>query len=163
MEQSWLISHSGFVPSSTYAKLWFFFSLRQNLVVWSSTTCPGVRCRAAAAACQELFCRSMLPWALLQPGQQWAASTGRCAPLLMAGLEVENMWRNISCAAEADGSGHWTERTFLMCCAPTKPTECLNARIALNLKKRKISGKAERLKGLSDLTLQKYGRQVGEM
>lgn len=83
-------------------------------------------------------------------------------PLLMA-LVLENVWRSIFFQAGADGSRHGTERMFLMCCALSKLTECLNARIALNLEQRKISRKAERLKGLSDLTLQKYRRQVGEM
>lgn len=163
MEQSWSISHSGFVPNSTYAKLWVFSSFRQILVVWSSTACPGARCRAAAAACHELLlCRSPLPLSITA-ARAGVSSTGSemCHPLTW--LEVGNMWRNIFFRAEADGSGHWTERTFLVCCAPTKPTECLNTRIALNLKEGKISGKAEWLKGLSDLTLQKYGRQVGKM
>lgn len=67
-----MISHSGFVPNSTFTKVQVFSSSRQILVVWSSTTSPGVHCKTAAAACHRLLVCRLL-------GQEWEASKAICA------------------------------------------------------------------------------------
>lgn len=112
MQQSWLFPILGLFPVALMQSCGVFFLLQADFGCVEQHKSPW---SAAAATCQGLLlCRSCCPWALPQPGQEWAASEWDVPPLLVL-LEVENMWRNIFFGAEADGSRRWTERTFLMC------------------------------------------------
>lgn len=144
MEQSWLISHSGFVPNSTYAKLWVFSSFRQILVVWSSTTCPGVL-SSRTSCCSAGPC-SPLSIATARAGVS-SIQSELCHPFSW-------LWSWRTCGGtfsvkqrQMEAGTEQRER-FWYVVLPQNPQKYLNARIALNLKKRKIRGKAEQLKGL---------------